>query len=385
MSAAAAAEFMATSKTWIEASPGHYTCFGHSTGGLAEIPDHTPGGGSVHEETLRQAAYLLVIAGQEREQIIKSIAEQRRGNPREARLAARKAGEAEAGAAERGLRARRASAAAAATKQGVVKNVKKKPAPRARKQATRPRREVEPTRAALNEEPTQGGEAMDISNHEVLPGEAGEGQEHLAPGSPPHQEEQPPGQHAGQPTAQTTEQLRAQPAQQSSEQPREARPEGNTQGEDSVARNKETAWDIAADVTREPKSTIDTHTQYIGGQREARRTHGNIKPPLGVGDMRIEQHVRDSRAVGLPVKRHEDKESNGLYAARSCVGGGGRNPPGPLREDSSQAHRAPRRPEGKGIPQVHRGMAPGEHTALRHAFSPDASPHETRWIGGKTS
>jgi hypothetical protein len=82
MSAAEAADFMATAKTWIEASPSHYTCFGHSTGGLVEIPDHTPGGGSVHEETLRQAAYLLVRAGQEKEQKQERIEAQRRGDPK---------------------------------------------------------------------------------------------------------------------------------------------------------------------------------------------------------------------------------------------------------------------------------------------------------------
>jgi hypothetical protein len=40
-----------------------------------------------------------------------------------------------------------------------------------------------------------------------------------------------------------------------------------------------------------------------------------------VVDLRIRQHTRESREEGLPVKRHEDKESNGLYAARSCERG----------------------------------------------------------------
>jgi hypothetical protein len=97
MSAAEAADFMATAKTWIEASPSHYTCFGHSIGGLLEIPDHASGGGLVYEETLRQAASLLVRASKQKEQIKERIDAQR-CNPREARLAARKAGAAEAGA-----------------------------------------------------------------------------------------------------------------------------------------------------------------------------------------------------------------------------------------------------------------------------------------------
>jgi hypothetical protein len=101
----------------------------------------------------------------------------------------------------------------------------------------------------------------------------------------------------------------------------EPRPEDNPQGEDSLARRQESAWNIAADVHRQPRSTVETHTQYIGGQREARRTHGNIKPPLAVLDTRINQHTRESRKEGPPVKRREDKESNGLYAARSCARG----------------------------------------------------------------
>jgi hypothetical protein len=107
MSAAEAANFLATPRTWIEASSSHYTCFGHSVGRLEDLPDHTPMGGTVQAETLHQAAFLLVRASQNREEIGKKI-EAQRSNPRDARLVARKAG-----------------AAAAAAKKGVVKNIKK--------------------------------------------------------------------------------------------------------------------------------------------------------------------------------------------------------------------------------------------------------------------
>jgi hypothetical protein len=102
-----------------------------------------------------------------------------------------------------------------------------------------------------------------------------------------------------------------------------SRPEDNQQrrGIDPVARRQESAWDIAADVHWQPLSASETHTQYIGGQRKARRTHGNTKPPLAVADLRINQYTRDSQREGPPVKRHEDKDSTGLYAARSCARG----------------------------------------------------------------
>jgi hypothetical protein len=47
-------------------------------------------------------------------------------------------------------------------------------------------------------------------------------------------------------------------------------------------------------------SAVKTHTQYIGGQREARRTHGNIKPPLVVSDMRINQHTTEKARRRAP-------------------------------------------------------------------------------------
>jgi hypothetical protein len=162
MSAAEAADFMATAKTWIEASPSHYTCFGLSVGGLVALPDHTSTGGTIHEETLRQAASLLVRASQQREQIRTRI-EAQRSNPREARLAARKASA--------------AVAAVAAAKKGVVKNVQRKPAARktvARKLAVRSRREGEPNRAAPTDGlTTQGGDAMETSSQEGPPGRTG--------------------------------------------------------------------------------------------------------------------------------------------------------------------------------------------------------------------
>jgi hypothetical protein len=165
MSAAEAANFLATPRTWIEASSSHYTCFGHRVGGLVALPDHTSTGGTVHEETLRQAASLLVRASKQKEQI-KTRIEAQRCNPREARLAARKAGAAVA-VAKTGLAARKAGAAVAAAKQGVVKNVHRKPAARAKKPAVRSRREGEPTRAALTDDlTTPGGKAMEISNQE---------------------------------------------------------------------------------------------------------------------------------------------------------------------------------------------------------------------------
>jgi hypothetical protein len=148
MSAAEAANFLATPRTWIEASPSHYTCFGHSVGKLEDLPDHTPMGGTVQAETLRQAAFLLVRASQNREEIKKKI-EAQRSNPREARIVARKA-----------------VAAAAAAKKGVVKNI--------RHGSTKTHRGADQVR--LNRRPTPAGKQRRHRAQQGPPWRRGEGQ-----------------------------------------------------------------------------------------------------------------------------------------------------------------------------------------------------------------
>jgi hypothetical protein len=68
MSATEAATFLFTSRTWIEASPSHYTCFGHSVGNLKELRGHTlMRNGTFRDKILYQIAFLLVRASQEKE------------------------------------------------------------------------------------------------------------------------------------------------------------------------------------------------------------------------------------------------------------------------------------------------------------------------------
>jgi hypothetical protein len=67
MSAAEAANFLATPRTWIEASPSYYICFGHSVGKLKALLGHTPlKRGTFREEILHQAVCLLVRASRNR-------------------------------------------------------------------------------------------------------------------------------------------------------------------------------------------------------------------------------------------------------------------------------------------------------------------------------
>jgi hypothetical protein len=185
MSAAEAANFLDTPKTWIEASPSHYTCFGHSVGKLKALPDHTPMRGTVREETLRQATFLLARASQNRAAIKKTIEAQRR-NPREARAAARNL-----------------KTVATSSKKGPTKNIRPNP------KKPRTRRTGEPVRAGLTEGlPQQGGEAPETPSPAGPPRMGGEGQGIRTPeGSPlgggeavgkptaslPHRGEQPRG------------------------------------------------------------------------------------------------------------------------------------------------------------------------------------------------
>jgi hypothetical protein len=153
MSAAEAATFLATPRTSIEASPSHYTCFGHTVGKLKALLGHPPmDSGTFREEILHQTACLLVRASRNRK-AIQNLRDTQRSKPREARSAARNS----------------QKAAAAPSNQRVTKNTRLNPDAEKTESRTKTRRKGEPARAATPDGlPQRGGEAPEIPSPEGL-------------------------------------------------------------------------------------------------------------------------------------------------------------------------------------------------------------------------